>query len=88
METVLVLRCVHADMSSSREFVWPASGPVEAPDWIDGGTAQAGDGGAINIQWRDGTRWRTAVAETGTSDCLADTPYHVVNGKLTRKNQP
>jgi hypothetical protein len=31
--TVLVLRTCAADLSSSRGFVWPASGPVEAKDW-------------------------------------------------------
>ncbi|HET9893164.1 MAG TPA: hypothetical protein VFQ42_21990 [Mycobacterium sp.] len=30
-ELVLVMRCVHADMKSSRGFRWPESGPVEAP---------------------------------------------------------
>ena len=31
--TVLVLRVCQADGTSSRGFVWPTSGPVEAPDW-------------------------------------------------------
>ena len=42
-ETVFVLRVVKADMTSRRNpdiqgsapFVWPESGPVEAPDWRD-----------------------------------------------------
>ena len=32
-KTVLVLRTCRADFSSYGGFVWPASGPVEAPDW-------------------------------------------------------
>ena len=32
-DTVLVLRTCNADMSSHGGFVWPASGPIEAPDW-------------------------------------------------------
>jgi len=31
---ILVLRNVHGDMSSYNGFVWPKTGPVEAPDWI------------------------------------------------------
>ena len=30
---VLVLRSNNADLTSSHGFTWPASGPVEAPDW-------------------------------------------------------
>ena len=32
-ETVLVLRTCTKDMTSYNDFVWPKSGPVEAPDW-------------------------------------------------------
>ena len=32
-KTVLVLRTCRADFSSYGGFVWPVSGPVEAPDW-------------------------------------------------------
>ncbi len=31
--TALMLRTCHADMTSHGGFVWPESGPVEAPDW-------------------------------------------------------
>jgi len=33
MGTALILRSCKADMSSHGGFVWPKSGPVEAPDW-------------------------------------------------------
>jgi hypothetical protein len=58
-EMVLVLRVCHADMSSSRGFVWPREGVAEAPDWSP--TAECGRGlhgwlwgeGDINVadQW-------------------------------------
>ncbi len=32
-DKVLILRACHADMSSSRGFIWPVTGDVEAPDW-------------------------------------------------------
>jgi hypothetical protein len=32
-EKVLVLRSCWSDMTSSHDFTWPASGPVECPDW-------------------------------------------------------
>ena len=32
-DTVLILRCCRPDGSSHNGFVWPRSGPVEAPDW-------------------------------------------------------
>lgn len=38
----LVLRSCRADHSSHSGFVWPASGPVEAPDWRP--TASCGNG--------------------------------------------
>lgn len=33
-DEILVLRSVRADMTSYKGFVWPDSGPVEAPDWV------------------------------------------------------
>jgi len=33
MSKVLILRTCNADMTSYGGFVWPESGPVEAPDW-------------------------------------------------------
>jgi len=33
MDKVLILRTCNADMTAYGGFVWPASGPVEAPDW-------------------------------------------------------
>jgi hypothetical protein len=41
-ETVLVLRTVAADMSSSYGFTWPENGPVEASDWEP--TKECGNG--------------------------------------------
>jgi len=41
-EKVLVLRTCRADMSSYGGFKWPASGYVEAPDWLP--TAECGNG--------------------------------------------
>ena len=34
-DTVLMLRTCNADMLSHEGFVWPESGPVDAPDWRD-----------------------------------------------------
>ena len=34
MSKVLGLRTVKPDMTSHKGFVWPESGPVEAPDWV------------------------------------------------------
>ena len=42
IETVLVLRVCRKDGGSSRGFVWPKSGHVEAPDWKP--TAECGYG--------------------------------------------
>jgi len=33
MNKALVLKCVQADMTTRNGFLWPTSGPVEAPDW-------------------------------------------------------
>ena len=41
-ETVLVLRTCKADMTSTNNFRWPDSGPVECPDWKP--TAECGHG--------------------------------------------
>ena len=41
-KTVLVLRTCNADMTSCGGFVWPKSGPVEAPDWKN--TKECGNG--------------------------------------------
>ena len=49
----------------------------------DGGTATAGDGGQIRIGWFDGRRYRTAVGYVGEDGIKANTPYRVVDGKLT-----
>ena len=41
-EIVLVLRCVHADMTSRNGFRWPELGEVSAPDWAP--TKECGQG--------------------------------------------
>ena len=47
------------------------------------GTATAGDDGEIRIRWFDGRRYRLAVGYVGEDGIKANTPYRVVNGKLT-----
>ena len=77
-DTVLVLRVCHADMSSSRGFVWPAAGPVEAPDWspvaecghgLHGWLWGAGDISASDAHRRDGAKWLVVEVE---ADSLVD----------------
>ena len=47
------------------------------------GTATAGDCGEIRIRWLDGWRYRLAVGYVGEDGIKANTPYRVVDGKLT-----
>lgn len=63
-ETVLVLRTCDAQMRSSNGFVWPKSGPVEAPDWRDdtfcGGGLHGllwGDGDGTLVSWEPDAQW-------------------------------
>lgn len=51
------------------------------------GTATAGDGGTISIQYYDPKRdkYRVMVAEVGEGGIKPNTAYHVVDGKLTEK---
>lgn len=54
-----------------------------------GGTATAGYGGVIAVRWWDGQagRYRMAVAEVGVG-IEAGVPYHVVGGRLVRREVP
>ncbi len=49
----------------------------------DYGTAVAGDYGEIRIRWFDGRRYRLAAGYVGEDGIKANTPYRVVDGKLT-----
>ena len=61
----LVLRACNADMSSKNGFIWPTSGPVEAPDWVP--TDECGNGlhgwlhghgdGSVSDYWLDDCKW-------------------------------
>ena len=64
-KSVLVLRACHSDMSSSNDFVWPAAGYVEAPDWeptsvcgkgLHGWAHGHGDGSVSNY-WDVDCKW-------------------------------
>ena len=48
----------------------------------DQGSASAGIGGSISIQWREGTRWRRAVAEIDGITYLPGVRYIVRDGRL------
>ena len=52
VETVLVLRTCNADMTSYGGFVWPTTGPVEAPDWEP--TMKCGHG-LHGLLWGEGS---------------------------------
>ena len=64
MSTVLVLRCVDKERKAYGGFVWPESGPVEAPDWdpspkcgggLHGWLKGEGDAGASGRDISDGS---------------------------------
>jgi hypothetical protein len=66
-DRVLILRTCSRDMTSHGGFQWPASGPIEAPDWRDDATCGhglhgwldgEGDGGLGN--WDADARWLVA----------------------------
>lgn len=71
-KTVLVLRACNNDMSSRDGFVWPSSGPVEAPDWEP--TKECGNGlhgwlhghgdGSVSDYWEDDSKWLVVKVET------------------------
>ncbi len=50
-DKVLLLRTCNSDMTSYEDFVWPESGPVEAPDWRDDGECGHGLHGLL---WGEG----------------------------------
>jgi hypothetical protein len=52
MNTVLILRTCSADLTSYAGFRWPASGPVEAPDW---NPAPVCGGGLHGLLWGEGS---------------------------------
>ena len=63
MRKALMLRTCAADMSAYGGFVWPKSGPVEAPDWsadpvCGGGLHGAlwGEGDGALFQWGPDSR--------------------------------
>jgi hypothetical protein len=66
----LVLRTCKSDMTSRNDFVWPASGPVECPDWVaskdcgnglHGALWGEGDGGLFN--WDKDAVWQVVEIE-------------------------
>jgi hypothetical protein len=70
---VLVLRTCEADMSAHGGFVWPASGPVEAPDWspkevcgfgLHGFLWGEGDGSLAS--WADDAKWLVVEVDEKT----------------------
>jgi hypothetical protein len=73
-ETVLILRTCAADMTSYNGFVWPESGPVEAPDWNDGAHCGNGlhgflwgEGDAGLANWSDDAKWLVVEVEKSTT---------------------
>jgi hypothetical protein len=50
-----------------------------------GGTAAAGVGGTIQVQWWDGARYRVAIGYVGEDGIEPNVAYHVVDGRLTKK---
>jgi len=72
-ELAYILKSVNADMTSYNGFVWPAEGPVEAPDW----NAQPECGGGLHgWLWGQGdfslavpnARW--LIASINKADCI------------------
>jgi hypothetical protein len=75
-ERVLVMRTCAADMSSSRGFVWPESGPVACSDWspvaecgngLHGLLWGAGDGSLLD--WSSDAKWLIVSVD---ADCVVD----------------
>jgi hypothetical protein len=50
-----------------------------------GGTAAAGVGGNIQVQWWDGARYRVATGYVGEDGIEPNVAYHVVDRRLTKK---
>jgi len=76
---VLVLRTCNHNLTSSDGFVWPQSGPVEAPDWnpdpsfdrgLYGLLWGAGDGDQLN--WAPYTKWLLVEVDADSIIDLGD----------------
>lgn len=59
-ERALILRTCAADMTAHNGFIWPRSGPVEAPDWQ--ATAERGNG-LHGLLWGEGDGGLLSAAE-------------------------
>ena len=78
VDMTLVLRTCNADMISTNGFIWPASGPVECPDWSPEATCGnglhglrwgEGDGGLLS--WDPDAKWLVVEVETASIVDLA-----------------
>jgi hypothetical protein len=68
--SALMLRTCAADMTSHSGFVWPESGPIEAPDWnpeaVCGGGLHGllwGEGAGGLLSWSPDARWLVVEVE-------------------------
>jgi hypothetical protein len=72
-DTVLILRVCDSNRQSRGGFQWPASGPVEAPDWdhepVCGFGLHGwlwGEGDASVADWDSESKWLVAEVESAT----------------------
>jgi hypothetical protein len=76
-EKALMLRTCNEDMTSHGGFVWPESGPVEAPDWdpdpVCGGGLHGllwGEGDGALLDWGVDARWLVVEVDASEIVCV------------------
>jgi len=77
---MLVLRTCDAQMRSEHtpSFVWPTSGPVEAPDWDPDPDRDCG-GGLHGLLWGCGNAWMLSSSSTSRWLVVAVDPADIAN---------
>ncbi len=72
--TSLVLRTCNADLTSHQGFQWPASGPVEAPDWSSEAECGHGlhgllwgEGGGQLLDWSEDAKWLVVEVDAAST---------------------
>ena len=77
---MLVLRTCDAQMRSEHtpSFVWPAAGPVEAPDWDPDPERDCG-GGLHGLLWGCGNAWMLSSSSTSRWLVVAVDPADIAN---------
>ncbi|WP_246285158.1 DUF7666 domain-containing protein [Hymenobacter lapidiphilus] len=76
---VLVLRVCAADMSAYNGFIWPVSGPVAAPDWLD--SAECGNG-LHGWLWGEGDHSVATIREDSKWLVVKVAAYVELQGKV------